>query len=164
MVRIVSGGQTGVDRGALDAALESNTACGGWVPDGRKAEDGTVPARYPVQELAGGDYRARTLKNLQDSDGTVIIYFGQLSGGTQQTLRFCLDGCKPYLLIDAQEVVADRAAERIVGFLGELDGSTLNFAGPRASSEPRAHGYTKAAVMKALEIMQDRDSHNMAEV
>ncbi len=100
MLKIVSGGQTGVDRGALDAALESAEQCGGWCPEGRKAEDGVIPESYPVQELKGGGYRKRTRKNVQDSDGTVIIYFGQLIGGTEQTLRYCLDEKKPYLLLN----------------------------------------------------------------
>ena len=150
MLKIISGAQTGVDRAALDAALENKVLCGGWVPEGRKAEDGVIAASYPVQVLAGAGYRQRTKKNVQDSDGTVIIYFGKLSGGTEQTLRYCLGERKPYLLLDALEVMPERAAVRLREFLSAIKGETLNFAGPRASSEQRAYGYTKKAVNKFL--------------
>lgn len=133
MLKIVSGAQTGVDRAALDAALKRNLPCGGWCPAGRKAEDGTIPEFYPVRELVDGGYSERTSKNVQDSDGTIIIYFGRLSGGTEETLRYCLDENKPYLLLDGLEVDADRAAERIMEFRAMLPDGVLNFAGPRAS-------------------------------
>ena len=81
-IKIVSGGQTGVDRAALDAALQSDTECGGWCPEGRQAEDGKISLHYPAMELQGADYLKRTQQNVIDSDGTVIIYFNALSGGT----------------------------------------------------------------------------------
>jgi hypothetical protein len=152
MLRIVSGGQTGVDRGALDAALESNEQCGGWCPEGRKAEDGVIPVHYPLQELKGGGYRQRTRKNVQDSDGTVIIYFGELSGGTEQTLRFCLDAHKPYLLLDAYEVDPVRASVRIHEFVGGLPGDTVNVAGPRASGEHRAYAYAVKSISQFIQL------------
>jgi putative molybdenum carrier protein len=116
-IKIVSGGQTGVDRAALDAALKLNVDCGGWCPEGRKAEDGIIPPRYPLIELAGAGYKKRTLQNVIDSDGTVIIYFDTLSGGTEKTLLFCLQQNKPYLLIDATELSPTRSAERIHKFV-----------------------------------------------
>jgi len=158
ILRIVSGAQTGVDRGALDAALVKNVECGGWCPEGRKAEDGVIPESYPVQELKGGNYRKRTRKNVQDSDGTVIIYFGQLSGGTEQTIRYCQSEKKPYLLVDALELEADRAAERIAGFHSGLPGPKLNFAGPRASNDARAYEYTVKAVKRFIELCRKNDS------
>ncbi|NIO41939.1 MAG: hypothetical protein GTO41_18270, partial [Burkholderiales bacterium] len=99
-MKVVTGGQTGVDRGALDAALELNIQCGGWCPEGRLAEDGPIPEIYPLQELAGGDYRDRTRKNVVDSDGSAIIYFGEIEGGTESTLDDCVQLAKPYQLID----------------------------------------------------------------
>lgn len=164
MLKIISGAQTGVDRGALDAALENNQQCGGWVPEGRKAEDGVIPEIYPVQALAGAGYRQRTRKNVEDSDGTVIIYFGMLNGGTEQTLHDCLSERKPYLLLDAIEVPAERAALRIQAFLNHIEGKTLNFAGPRASSEPGAYDYSKDVVNKFIEIYSNRKPDKMPDL
>ena len=157
MLKIISGAQTGVDRGALDAALEHNVQCGGWVPEGRKAEDGVISEHYPVQVLVGAGYRQRTKKNVQDSDGTVIIYFGYLTGGTEQTLRFCLNEHKPYLLLDALEMTPERAAIRINEFLNSIKGETLNFAGPRAGGEPNAHSYTFQSVNNFIEVHINND-------
>ena len=97
MIKIISGGQTGVDRGALDAALDANVDCGGWCPSGRLAEDGEIPEKYPLEELESRSYKDRTLKNVVDSDGTVIFYFGELEGGTKLTSLFCEQQGKPYL-------------------------------------------------------------------
>jgi hypothetical protein len=84
--KIISGGQTGVDRAALDAALALNIPCGGWCPKGRKAEDGPIPERYPLQETSSADYRVRTEKNVTDSDGTLILTRGPVTGGTAYTV------------------------------------------------------------------------------
>ena len=85
-LKIISGDQTGVDRSALDAALQTGTECGGWCPEGKLAEDGTMPPRYLLSELKGAGYKERTLQNVIDSNGTVIIYFDSLSGGTEKNL------------------------------------------------------------------------------
>jgi predicted Rossmann-fold nucleotide-binding protein len=73
-LKIISGGQTGVDRAALDVALRHGIECGGWCPAGRLDEFGKIPDHYPVQELQGGGFTERTLQNVKDSDGTVVIY------------------------------------------------------------------------------------------
>ena len=148
--KIVSGGQTGVDRAALDLALRHGIDCGGWCPEGRKAEDGPIGDRYPLQELPGGDYRDRTERNVLDTDATIIIYFDRLRGGTEATLQFCLDHAKPHLLLDGAEIEPAQAADRIRGFIATLSGTTLNFAGPRASKEPRAYPYCAAALERLL--------------
>lgn len=145
-LKIVSGAQTGVDRGALDAALAVGAACGGWCPEGRMAEDGVIPERYPVKELPDAGYRQRTRKNVQDSDATLIIYFRELTGGTQQTLKFCMNEKQPYLLIDAEEISVQRAAERVQEFVLQYEVRVLNVAGPRGGREPRAHPYTQKVI------------------
>jgi hypothetical protein len=146
MLRIISGGQTGVDRGALDAALEAGFPCGGSCPEGFKAEDGVIPERYPVEELANADYVQRTLRNIQDGDGTVIIYSEQPEGGTEQTLLGCLNQGVPYLLIDASLCSVGEAGRRIAAFVTEQELQVLNVAGPRASKWPDAREYTYLAV------------------
>src|ERR671915_1058228 len=78
LAKIISGGQTGTDRGALDAALAWGFPCGGWCPPGRLAEDGQIPERYPLIELKEGGYSQRTLRNVVESDGTAILYFSQI--------------------------------------------------------------------------------------
>jgi len=150
-LQIISGGQTGVDRGALDVALELGMRCGGWCPAGRLAEDGVIPLHYPVIELPGADYRQRTLANVLAADGTLIIYYAYPEGGTEDTLRFCLEWHKPCLLIDAAELSIARAAERITEFLAGFAIGTLNVAGPRASSEAQAHAYAKRSLLLCLQ-------------
>lgn len=98
--------------------------------------------RYPVSELKDAGYKERTLQNVIDSDGTVIIYFDTLSGGTEQTWSYCLNRKKPYLLIDATELSPERAVERIHKFVAGNSITTLNIAGPRASAEALAYAYT----------------------
>ena len=148
--KIISGGQTGVDRGALDAALEWAFPCGGWCPEGRKAEDGEISDRYPVRELKGAGYKERTLKNVRDGDGTVIIYFGFPTGGTEETMAFCMREKKPYLLIDGQEMLLSRTSERIIEFIEINHISILNVAGPRASQNELAYEYAKNALIRCL--------------
>lgn len=150
--KIVSGGQTGVDRGALDAALESNHPCGGWCPPGRLAEDGVIPARYPMTELNHGGYSERTLRNVLDSDGTAILFDGEIEGGTGHTRDHCLARGKPLLLIDAARTSSSEAAVEIRAFIAREDIAVLNVAGPRASKWPEAHDYAYAAVAHLLQI------------
>jgi len=149
-MKIVSGAQTGVDRAALDAALESGIEAGGWCPEGRKAEDGIIPEIYPVKSLPGAGYKKRTKKNVIDSDGTVIIYFSCPSGGTKQTLCFCIKENKPYLLVDAEDTSIEQASEEIKKFIISQSIATLNVAGPRASGEARGYQYTKQVIQRVL--------------
>jgi hypothetical protein len=138
---VVSGGQTGVDRGALDAALDLGFRCGGWCPQGRQAEDGVIPARYPLNELVGAGYEERTQKNVEDSDGTLVITFGRASGGTARTIDCCKRLGRPHLIIDASSLPLEEAVRDAQRFIGDEGVGRLNVAGPRASGEPRAHGY-----------------------
>lgn len=140
--RIFSGGQTGVDRAALDAALQAGVPCGGWCPEGRLAEDGAIPQKYPLTELKGGGYADRTRKNIIDSDATVIIYFGDITGGTELTRQVCVSMAKPLLLIDGTKIDVDTASRMISDFVTLNDINILNIAGPRASKDDRAYNDT----------------------
>jgi hypothetical protein len=150
LARIVTGGQTGVDRGALDAALAAGFPCGGWCPPGRAAEDGPIDARYPVTEMPGGSYRERTKRNVIDSDATLVIYFADLHGGTEQTVLDCIEQEKPYKLIDATEIAPARAAELAAQFIERHRVSVLNVAGPRASQAPDGRRYAAEAIARLL--------------
>lgn len=155
LTRIVSGGQTGVDRGALDAALAATFPCGGWCPAGRKAEDGTIPQRYPVVELADAGYRERTIQNVVDSDATLIAYFDDLHGGTELTMLACVRHEKPYELVDGAKIPAARAADIALAFIAKHAASILNVAGPRASHAPGAHAYALEAVSRLIALARD---------
>jgi hypothetical protein len=132
--RIVSGGQTGVDRGALDAALAAGFECGGWAPGDRMAEDGIIPDWYPLTILPNGNNRQRTRLNVVDSDGTVVLYDGSLSGGTRLTRDLCVLLDRPCILISARETPDPVAAvAAVIKFIEDNDMGALNVAGPRAS-------------------------------
>lgn len=146
---IVSGGQTGVDRGALDAALEVNSPCGGWCPQGRLAEDGTIPKRYPLADLPGG-YLQRTRKNVEDSDGTLVLIFGKATGGTARTIEVCQRIGRPHLVIDAGVTAMASAEQAVREFVRGHGITRLNVAGPRASKESRGYGYAHELVGRLI--------------
>jgi Circularly permutated YpsA SLOG family len=135
-MKIVSGGQTGVDRAALDVALELALPCGGWCPRGRKAEDGSIPARYPLTETRSADYAQRTEWNVRDADATLVLTRGQPSGGTALTIDVAQRLGKPCLVIDldgAPNVDAVRS------WIQSENVGILNVAGPRESQSPGIH-------------------------
>jgi hypothetical protein len=149
--KIVSGGQTGVDRGALDAALDAGFPCGGWCPRGRKAEDGPVPPRYPLLEMPGTAYRARTKQNVIDSDGTLILFFGALSGGTLETLRIAEELGKPVLTLDCNAKGIEDATVEAAAFARVNGIETLNVAGPRESAQPGAADHARRLVAAVID-------------
>ena len=151
-MKIISGGQTGVDRAALDVALNHGIDCGGWCPAGRLDEFGRIPDRYPLQELESGGFTERTLQNVKDSDGTVIIYPGKIAGGTEQTVRFCQDLQRPYELIDASGVSAEDAAKLISDFVRKHKIEILNFAGPRQTGWPEGYHYASRVLEVFLKL------------
>src|SRR5689334_1177336 len=149
LLKIISGGQTGVDRGALDAALTLGVECGGWCPAGRLAEDGIIPESYPVIELENSGYSERTAQNVVDSDGTLIISNGEPMGGTRETIERCIEKGKPYLIINCREMSTDEAKEKALKFLQKRHIRRLNVAGPRASQWPEGHALT-CQIMSAI--------------
>lgn len=155
-LKIISGGQTGTDRAALDAAMYYGVDTGGWCPQGRLAEDGSIPEHYPLRELPGGGYRERTRQNVIDSDASVIIYFGSPAGGTEQTITCCNDTDQPYLLIDAEQLSVEVAAEKIRTFIIGNSPEVMNIAGPRNSEHHDAYTYTKNVIMTVLDSMTRR--------
>lgn len=98
--KIVSGGQTGVDRAALDAAMALHVAVGGWCPKGRRALDGPIDERYPLVETPATDYRQRTEWNVRDSDATLVLNKGALAGGTAHTVAAAQTLARPCLVVD----------------------------------------------------------------
>ena len=136
MITIISGGQTGADRAALDAAIELGLPHGGFLPRGRKTEDGPLDPRYNLKELVSGRYRDRTEKNILAADGTVIFSLGPLSGGSALTEALAIRHGRPCLHLDLALIPPDQARDALVRWLREHDIHTLNVAGPRESGTP----------------------------
>ena len=132
--KIVSGGQTGVDRAALDAAREVEIPIGGWCPRGRRAEDGPIDERYPLQETPSDVYAQRTSWNVRDSDGTLVIAPDETTGGTAFTIEEAERYRKP--LLQVKNTDTKDAPTRIQRWIKEHDITVLNVAGPRASEVP----------------------------
>ena len=151
-MKIISGGQTGVDRAALDVALKRGIESGGWCPTRRLDEFGRIPDRYPLKELKNGGFTERTLQNVNDSDGTVIIYAGDVRGGTEQTVKFCVEQQRPHVLIEASTVSVERAAHLIADFVHENNIRTMNVAGPRQSEWTEGYDYAYRALDNFLQL------------
>lgn len=145
--KIISGGQTGADRAALDFAIARNIPYGGWLPRGRKTEDGALDLKYRLREMPTTDYAKRTEQNVIDADGTVIVFHGFPVAGSALTLEFTRRHERPCLPIDLKETSPEKAAERLVSWLGENRIRILNVAGPRAGRDPAIY----SAVMNLLE-------------
>lgn len=141
---IVSGGQAGADRAALDWALEHNHyRHGGWCPKGRKAEDGVIDTRYRLRETDSEGYRQRTKLNVRDSDGTLIVNIGELNGGSLATLNFCHSMDKPVLVVPLDEGVTPVAVRQVIDWVRTEPIATLNIAGPRESKCPGIYRLTR---------------------
>jgi hypothetical protein len=149
---ILSGGQSGVDRGALDAALELGNPCGGWCPRGRMAEDGPIPPRYPLHETDGG-YAERTRRNVAESDGTLILHRGPLGEGSLLTLELCGELGKPVCLVDAGTSSPADAAAAAIAFIEAHDIDRLNVAGPRRSHWTHSYHYAHDAVHELISLL-----------
>jgi hypothetical protein len=179
-VKIISGGQTGVDRAALDVALKHGIECGGWCPAGRLDEFGRIPDRYPLQELEPGDrkgrpvdhpggletaapwekpdiFAERTLANVRDSDGTIIIYNDQFRGGTGYTVECCQRLQRPHQIIDASSVSAGDAANLIADFVRNNSVGVFNVAGPRQSEWLEGYDYAFRVLNAFLNSITGRE-------
>lgn len=153
--RIVSGGQTGVDRGALDFAIKHRYPHGGWAPAGRKAEDGCIPRKYQLTELPAAGYIKRTRRNVEDSDGTLIVTLGDLEGGTLATRKFAERQAKPCLTVQLDAVETAEAARNILDWLRTHTIETLNVAGPRESKCPGIQQKTMALLEAVDALLQE---------
>lgn len=146
-ISIVSGGQTGADRAALDAALSIGVPCGGWCPKGRKSEDGKVPDKYPLKEHPSSNYLGRTEANIRDSDGTLILNtVFPLTGGTKKTEDLACGLMKPVLVVDPLDW---SNVNKVLLWIDLFSISTLNIAGPRESKSPGIHA-TSLGFLKAV--------------
>lgn len=144
---IVSGAQTGVDRAALDAAIESNITCGGWVPKGRLDENGIIPPEYPgLIETEFSEPEVRTELNVRDSDVTLILTHGALFGGSKLTAEKASVIGKPFLHIDLNSVLIDEAIAKAVAWLKIVNPEVLNVAGPRHSDDEAIYAQAKNIV------------------
>ncbi len=147
--KIVSGGQTGVDRAALDVAIKLGIPHGGWIPKGRLTEDGPLPEAYRMRETPTAIHSERTEKNVIDSDGTLIISRGELTGGSETTREMALKHERPWLHIDLNRTSAFLSAVRITEWLRAHRIRILNVAGPRASKDPRIYNDTLSLLESA---------------
>jgi len=134
--KIISGGQTGVDRAALDVGLEFGIPVGGYCPKGRRSEDGTIPDQYPLVETNTSNYGVRTEKNVVESDGTLILNVGQPSSGTAYTIKMAKRHKKPFLVVQLDQ---ETNSETVLHWLVTNKIRVLNVAGPRESKIPGIH-------------------------
>jgi hypothetical protein len=150
--KIVSGGQTGADRAALDWAIANGISHGGWCPKGRKAEDAAIAACYELVETTSSQYLQRTEWNARDADGTVIFTVrAELSGGSMRTAEFAKRHGKPWIHL-SEHLGVDRAATLLSDFITENRLGSLNVAGSRASKEPEVGAFVRAVLSTALGV------------
>ena len=148
--KIISGGQTGVDQAALDVAIELNISHGGWIPKGRKTEDGILPDKYQLKEMPTASYPPRTEKNILDSDGTLIICHGKLTGGSALTRKMAKKHDRPLLHLDMDKLSVSDASKTTASWIGRNNVQVLNVAGSRASKNPEIYKTTVEILKTAL--------------
>lgn len=146
---IISGGQAGVDRAALDVALKLGIPCAGWCPKGRLAEDGPINEKYPLKETDSEDHNVRTRMNVDEADGTLVIHPGQIDAGTAFTITSCVTSGKPLLEVDLSERYN---IGHILNWLKEHELKRINMAGPRESYFP---GIYEATVRLLEPLLRD---------
>jgi len=155
--KIVSGGQTGVDRAGLDVAIFLGLEIGGWCPAGRRSEDGRIPQRYQLAETNARDYTVRTEQNVIDSDATLILFRQRLTGGSQLTHRLAKKHGRLVMPVDIDSIddttddSISEAGQQLLAWLQDNQIGVLNVAGPRESSSP---GIGKQAEMFLVQTLQ----------
>lgn len=148
--RVFSGGQTGVDRAGLDAALGVDLPIGGFCPKGRRAEDGKIPLLYPLIETDTFDYSTRTYLNIENTDGTIVLTRGPPESGTALTVKRALFRNKPLLVLDLEGTDRVAAIEMAVKFLVRFNIATVNIAGPRESRVPGIYREARAILWETF--------------
>ena len=153
MLKVVSGGQTGVDRAALDAARALGLPCGGWCPRDRRAEDGLIAAIYPLVATPSTDYAQRTRWNVRDSDGTLVLTRGRVEGGTAFTVAVARRRRRPLLVVDLATEPDPAEADR---WVREAGIGVLNVAGPRESQRPGIGAEARAFLERLFRLTATR--------
>ena len=153
--KVISGGQTGADRAGLDAAMDAGIPVGGSCPKARLAEDGPVPERYPLTELKSASYPARTEKNVKDSDGTLVLNIGRLTGGTKKTVEFADKHGKPCMVVQLDQPWQPGT---VASWIQQRGIKVLNVAGPRESKCPGLHDQALDFLRRLLQLEQYQQS------
>jgi hypothetical protein len=148
--KIVSGGQTGADRAALDFALQVGIPHGGWVPKGRKAEDGPLPDRYQLKETFTANYSERTEQNVIDSDGTLVISHGSLTEGSAYTTEMSIKHGRPWLHLDMGRLTLEQASQAMRSWIAASNIEVLNVAGPLLSKDQEIYDTTFEVLLASL--------------
>jgi hypothetical protein len=155
--QVVSGGQTGVDRAGLDAAIFHDIPHGGWCPQGRRAEDGPIPDQYQLRETESRNYAVRTRQNVIDSDGTLILFEASMSRGTELTAKYARQEKRPLLTVDIIELLDweqeffDEQVRSASEWIDQQNINVLNIAGPRESSSPGIGGIARMFLLRLFE-------------
>jgi hypothetical protein len=164
IIKIISGGQTGAERAALDVALKCGIPHGGSIPKGRKAEDGPLPEIYQLQEMPTDSYEARTEQNILESDGTLIIARGKLTGGSDYTRKMTLKHKKQLLGIDLNLIGHYDAASLAASWIIMQHVKVLNVAGPRASEDIQIYSDAVIILEQVVQILTDEDRKSKIEL
>ncbi len=154
--KVISGGQTGVDRAALEVAVFLEIPHGGWCPKGRRAEDGPIPETFDLIETTSFNYAIRTEKNVVESDGTLILFRNVITRGTGLTVKFAKQHKRPYLCIDLADIAetdpdaTEAASQEILEWLAKENINVLNIAGPRESTTPNINSQSHSLLLNTF--------------
>ena len=157
LTQVVSGGQTGVDRAGLDAAIFHGIPHGGWCPEGRRAEDGRIPNQYVLKETTSRNYAVRTEQNVIDSDGTLILFEDPISRGTGLTAKYARQHRRQLYKLDIIEILQwnegqfDEEVQKVNAWIEKENVNVLNVAGPRESSSPGIGGVARMFLLRVFE-------------